>query len=100
MKYVEVGIAGWEAAADAAHSCMEQQTMCKLGRPKWISGRVVALLVGLAVVGAMSPVHAQTGERTGKQLVESLCISCHGTGAGGAPRIGDKKAWADRPPRA
>ena len=70
--------------------------MRKLGRSKWISGRVVASLAGLAVVGAMSPVHAQTGERTGKQLVDSLCISCHGTGAGGAPRIGDKKAWADR----
>jgi len=57
--------------------------MRKLGRSKWISGRVVASLAGLAVVGAMSPVHAQTGERTGKQLVDSLCISCHGTGAGG-----------------
>jgi cytochrome c5 len=39
---------------------------------------------------------AQTAERSGKQVVESLCISCHGTGASGAPRIGDKKAWADR----
>jgi cytochrome c5 len=39
---------------------------------------------------------AQVTERGGKQVVDSLCISCHGTGAGGAPRIGDRKAWADR----
>ena len=70
--------------------------MCHLGHPKWISVRVVAWLVGLTMAGAMSQVHAQTGERTGKQVVESLCISCHGNGAGGAPRIGDRKAWADR----
>ena len=67
--------------------------MCKGDHPKSVR---VALLVALAGVGIISPVHAQTAERTGKQLVESLCISCHGTGAGGAPRIGDKKAWADR----
>lgn len=36
------------------------------------------------------------GERSGKAVVESLCISCHGTGAGGAPKIGDRKAWASR----
>jgi cytochrome c5 len=35
-------------------------------------------------------------ERTGKQVVDSLCISCHGTGNAGAPKIGDQKAWAPR----
>lgn len=39
---------------------------------------------------------AQAAERTGKEIVDSLCVSCHTTGAGGAPKIGDKKAWADR----
>jgi cytochrome c5 len=39
---------------------------------------------------------AQTKERSGKEVVDSLCISCHGTGASGAPKIGDNKAWADR----
>jgi cytochrome c5 len=26
--------------------------------------------------------------------VESLCVSCHASGASGAPKIGDKKAWS------
>ena len=54
------------------------------------------ILVALACLGMAASVGAQTPERTGKQVVDSLCISCHGTGAGGAPKIGDTKAWADR----
>ena len=30
----------------------------------------------------------------GKKLYESTCSACHGTGAAGAPKVGDKKAWA------
>jgi cytochrome c5 len=52
---------------------------------------VVVAICGLPVVVA-----AQAVERTGKQVVDSLCVSCHSTGAGGAPKIGDAKAWADR----
>ena len=39
---------------------------------------------------------AQGDGRSGKDIVETLCISCHGTGASGAPKIGDSKAWATR----
>ncbi len=48
------------------------------------------------VLTAMPSVDAQTRERTGKEVVDTLCMSCHGSGAGGAPKIGDRKAWADR----
>lgn len=37
---------------------------------------------------------AQMGERSGKEVVEEVCFACHGTGAHGAPKIGDKKAWS------
>jgi cytochrome c5 len=37
---------------------------------------------------------AMAAERTGKEVVDSLCVSCHGTGNAGAPKIGDQKAWA------
>jgi cytochrome c5 len=35
-------------------------------------------------------------ERTGKQVVDAVCISCHATGKDGAPKIGDQSAWAQR----
>ncbi|MGH8700528.1 MAG: c-type cytochrome [Burkholderiales bacterium] len=39
---------------------------------------------------------AQGAERGGKDVVETVCITCHGTGAQGAPKIGDRKAWSKR----
>jgi len=30
----------------------------------------------------------------GKKVYESTCIACHGTGVAGAPKFGDKAAWA------
>lgn len=32
----------------------------------------------------------------GKQVYSQTCFACHGTGAAGAPKIGDKSAWAPR----
>jgi cytochrome c5 len=34
--------------------------------------------------------------KDGKQVYESTCIACHGTGRDGAPRVGDEKAWHPR----
>ena len=39
---------------------------------------------------------AQSVERSGKEVVAASCVACHGSGANGAPKIGDKKAWAKR----
>lgn len=54
---------------------------------------VTALVV---IVSCAFGVGAQATERTGKEVVDSLCVSCHGTGAGGAPKIGDREAWTPR----
>ncbi|HZN26270.1 MAG TPA: c-type cytochrome [Burkholderiales bacterium] len=45
--------------------------------------------------------HAADGQRprTGKQVVDEVCAKCHATGAQGAPRIGDNKAWQTRASR-
>ena len=32
----------------------------------------------------------------GKSVYDSACMACHGTGAAGAPILGNKGAWADR----
>jgi cytochrome c5 len=48
------------------------------------------------VVGA-APVVAAGGEpRTGEAIYNKSCMSCHMTGAAGAPILGDAAAWSDR----
>jgi len=39
---------------------------------------------------------AKPAERSGEQVVQSACASCHQTGVGGAPKIGDRAAWIPR----
>ncbi len=41
-------------------------------------------------------VAASTGPRSGEDVYNAACMACHSTGAGGAPKIGDVAAWADR----
>jgi cytochrome c5 len=36
------------------------------------------------------------GVKSGKDIFDSNCMACHSTGAGGAPKVGDKAAWSDR----
>ena len=57
---------------------------------------VIATALVLTIGFAPENAGAQRTDRTGNEVVDTLCISCHGTGANGAPRIGDKKAWAKR----
>ncbi len=39
---------------------------------------------------------ASTGPRTGEQVYNTACAACHGAGVAGAPKLGDKTAWAPR----
>ena len=39
------------------------------------------------------PMKMGTGLAGGKKIYEQYCVGCHSTGAGGAPRLGDKAAW-------
>jgi cytochrome c5 len=39
---------------------------------------------------------ASVSADAGKKLYESACVACHGAGVAGAPKFGDKAAWADR----
>ena len=34
--------------------------------------------------------------RTGEQVYQGQCAACHGTGAAGAPKLGDAAAWGPR----
>ncbi len=48
------------------------------------------------LVLAVPALPAQGADRSGQAVVQATCAACHGTGANGAPRIGDRKAWAKR----
>ncbi len=44
---------------------------------------------------AAAPVVA-AGPRSGEDVYSTSCFACHGTGAAGAPKLGDAAAWAPR----
>lgn len=55
--------------------------------------KMLLITASVALMGAVSTAHAQgAGENTYKMA----CFACHGTGAAGAPKFGDKAAWKDR----
>lgn len=45
---------------------------------------------------APAPAAQNVSADAGKKLYEATCQACHGTGVAGAPKFGDKAAWADR----
>ena len=58
--------------------------------------KVLSLVMALGIVVSMvAAADAAKAARTGKQVYESFCIACHGTGAAGAPKFGDT-IWVER----
>ena len=48
-----------------------------------------------AAIGAAFMISG-TAMADGKATYDSACFACHATGAAGAPKFGDKAAWAPR----
>jgi cytochrome c5 len=49
-------------------------------------------LAGAVVEVAAAP----TGPRSGEEVYKASCFGCHGTGAAGAPKLGDAAVWGPR----
>ena len=54
------------------------------------------LVVAGATAVANGVVSTANAAVDGKATYEKACVACHGTGVAGAPKIGDKAAWAPR----
>lgn len=39
---------------------------------------------------------ASSEPRSGNEVYDAACVACHGTGAAGAPKLGDSGAWGGR----
>lgn len=52
----------------------------------------------IATVVAISAMLGLSGQvlADGQQVYQTSCQACHATGAAGAPKVGDKEAWAPR----
>jgi cytochrome c5 len=63
------------------------------GNPALTNEAVAARLKPIGQVEVIDP-SAPKVEKSGKEIVEAVCGACHTAGLLGAPKIGDKAAWA------
>ena len=59
-----------------------------------IAGQDNSALAPPAAAAAVAVTAA--ADLTGEQVYNQACVACHGAGVAGAPKLGDKAAWAPR----
>ena len=55
--------------------------------------KMLLITASVALMGVVSTANA---EGAGEKTYKMACFACHGTGAAGSPKMGDKAAWTSR----
>ncbi len=88
---------GFKFAAAAFLACAVSAALAMGSSPKVDEEAVASRIQPVAKIElAAAGGDAAKGARSGEDLVKAVCAACHQTGAAGAPKIGDKAAWAPR----
>ena len=61
-----------------------------------LDAALIVAIVMLALAVAPNAFAAASPERSGKEVYDQVCAKCHANGLNGAPKVGDRKAWAPR----
>jgi cytochrome c5 len=86
---------------DAKHPAMSEEAIAQRIKPvgQVRLGDVADTAAAAPAAGAPAPAGDKPAAATpasGKSIYETACVACHGTGVAGAPKAGDKAAWAPR----
>lgn len=80
------------AAASAASAASAEASAPAAGAAPMPQASAAPAAAAAPAPAAASALSADAG----KKLYEGVCVACHGAGVAGAPKFGDKAAWAPR----
>lgn len=78
---------------DPAYAAAVEERIRPVGQVSLPGDELAAGAVAAALPEAAAPAAAKL---TGEQVYNTACFACHGTGVGGAPKLGDAAAWTPR----
>jgi cytochrome c5 len=80
-----------------AAAAAETKTPVSGAAPASAAATVAAAPGSVAAAAPAKPAASTGGDAgKGKAVYDSACVACHGAGVAGAPKLGDKGAWAPR----
>ncbi|MCL4184507.1 MAG: c-type cytochrome [Burkholderiaceae bacterium] len=94
----EGGAAGGAAApaAPAAGAAAKAPAASAPAAPAPAASATAAPAAAPASAAPATPAASTAAAADGKKVYEATCMLCHGAGVAGAPKYGDKAAWAPR----
>jgi cytochrome c5 len=78
---------------DPAYAAAVDERIRPVGQVSLPGDELAGGSIATTIPEAAAPVAAKL---TGEQVYNDACFACHGTGVGGAPKLGDAAAWKPR----